>query len=302
MKDRKKWLQERQAGIGGSEIAAVCGLSQWRTPIDVWLEKTGPVEDGEATLAMELGNYLEPLIIKKYERETGHRVSANIDAITHERYKFARCNLDGFVLTSDDDKGILEVKTAGDSRKWGEPGSDQIPIDYYLQCQWNMLVAGVKWCDVPVLFFDRGRRIEIYHVTADWEIQQQLVEKAEVFWDCVVKDIMPEPRTGQEAEQVYAKHIKGESIQCDDALVQDIEMIKALKATLKDTEDAIKLCESRIKCAMKNAESVMDGDKTLVTWKTCNTSRVNTAALKRANPEICEAFTSTSSYRRFLVK
>ena len=33
------WAKARRRGIGGSEIAAVCGLSRWRSPLEVWLRK-----------------------------------------------------------------------------------------------------------------------------------------------------------------------------------------------------------------------------------------------------------------------
>lgn len=37
----KEWLQYRRMGIGGSDIAAICGLSKWRSSMHVYLEKLG---------------------------------------------------------------------------------------------------------------------------------------------------------------------------------------------------------------------------------------------------------------------
>ena len=59
MNNRTEWLKERQQGIGGSEVAAVLGLSKWSTPFDVWLEKTSPIENAPPNLAMQLGTFLE---------------------------------------------------------------------------------------------------------------------------------------------------------------------------------------------------------------------------------------------------
>ena len=36
----------RHAGIGGSEIAAIIGMSPYNTPRSVWLSKTGQLTDG----------------------------------------------------------------------------------------------------------------------------------------------------------------------------------------------------------------------------------------------------------------
>ena len=41
---RDAWLAARRSGIGGSDIAAICGLSPYQTPYDVWLDKLGQWE------------------------------------------------------------------------------------------------------------------------------------------------------------------------------------------------------------------------------------------------------------------
>jgi len=35
------WLNERRKGIGGSDAAAICGVSPYRTPLQVWKDKRG---------------------------------------------------------------------------------------------------------------------------------------------------------------------------------------------------------------------------------------------------------------------
>ena len=37
---REEWLALRKQGIGGSDAAAACGLSRWKSPLGLWLEKT----------------------------------------------------------------------------------------------------------------------------------------------------------------------------------------------------------------------------------------------------------------------
>lgn len=47
--DRRTWLAARAHGpdgsipiaIGGSDVAAIFGISPWKTPLDLWLEKSG---------------------------------------------------------------------------------------------------------------------------------------------------------------------------------------------------------------------------------------------------------------------
>ena len=60
---REEWLRYRKCGIGGSDVAAILGISKWNSAISLWLDKTNqtnePVEENEA---MYFGSLLEPLL------------------------------------------------------------------------------------------------------------------------------------------------------------------------------------------------------------------------------------------------
>lgn len=45
---KNQWLEYRKQGIGGNDVAAVCGLSKYKSPMGLWLEKTGQVESETA--------------------------------------------------------------------------------------------------------------------------------------------------------------------------------------------------------------------------------------------------------------
>ena len=49
---RAEWLAERRKSIGGSDAAAVIGLSRFASPYTVWLDKTGRLPDKGDTEAM----------------------------------------------------------------------------------------------------------------------------------------------------------------------------------------------------------------------------------------------------------
>jgi putative phage-type endonuclease len=70
-RERDEWLEQRRHGIGGSDAAAALGLSPWKTPLSLYLEKTGdarPFRDNESML---WGRVLEPAIRAEYTRRTG---------------------------------------------------------------------------------------------------------------------------------------------------------------------------------------------------------------------------------------
>ena len=70
--NRIEWLESRRNGLGGSDIAAICGLSKWSTPRDIWLQKTNkvPVDDNMNDVQY-WGTVMEPLIVKRFEEVTG---------------------------------------------------------------------------------------------------------------------------------------------------------------------------------------------------------------------------------------
>ena len=51
---REEWLARRRSGIGGSDVAAVLGLSPWKSPRQVWLDKTTDISDDRQTMPMLL--------------------------------------------------------------------------------------------------------------------------------------------------------------------------------------------------------------------------------------------------------
>ncbi len=34
------WLEHRKLGIGGSDASVVCGLNRYKSPMELWLDKT----------------------------------------------------------------------------------------------------------------------------------------------------------------------------------------------------------------------------------------------------------------------
>ena len=92
----QQWLDMRKKSVGGSEIAAALGLSRWRSPFDVWAEKTGHVtKKDEATDAMRFGTLLEPVIRKEFARRNGLEVCECPYILAHKDYPLMTCNLDG---------------------------------------------------------------------------------------------------------------------------------------------------------------------------------------------------------------
>lgn len=174
---RSEFLARRSAGIGGSDLAALMGLSPYKTPFQLWQEKTGRFEPDfspEQEERMHWGTVLEDVVARHYADAKACKVQRINTQLAHPKWPIIIGNLDRVVLTEgsrarwDASAGrvlgaerVLEVKTASayalrsngesDTTGWGEPGTDQIPQHYWLQVQHYMGLAGLPVADVAVL-------------------------------------------------------------------------------------------------------------------------------------------------------
>mgnify|MGYP003308094406 CR=1 FL=1 len=73
--ERTEWLARRRQGIGGSDVAAILGLSPWRTALDVYHDKTGAEKPEAETENMRIGTALEQFVADRFTEETGRRTS-----------------------------------------------------------------------------------------------------------------------------------------------------------------------------------------------------------------------------------
>ena len=74
MTDRETFLEIRRHGIGGSDVAAILGLSKFRTALDVFNDKTEKAAPQEETEAMHWGTLLEDVVAKEFAARTGLKV------------------------------------------------------------------------------------------------------------------------------------------------------------------------------------------------------------------------------------
>lgn len=184
---------DRATGLGGSDMAAVMGVSPWRTRLDVWLEKTrNPMWVPQAeSPAMRWGKILEPVIREQYTLDTGLAVVPAPPRMTWEdedlpwwsRDEIRFGHPDGLVLAD----GVWEGKTGSDESPW-EGG---VPIYYRIQTQQYMDIFERAWTDVTVLL--PGGDFRTYREPVDFGMQLSIAEEAATFWRYVTDGTPPDP-------------------------------------------------------------------------------------------------------------
>lgn len=79
-----------------------------------------------------------------------------------------------------------------------------------------------------------------------------------------------------------------------------IRELRELQALIEEAERESEAIRDTIKAQMGESEELRAGEYK-VTWKPVTSTRLDTAALKKALPDIAERFTKTSTTRRFCV-
>lgn len=293
----------RSKGIGSSDIAAVIGVSPYKTPLELWKEKTGRKDQFEGNKYTEAGTLLEPVVAAYFENKTEHRVIKKTAAeylVVHPDHDFIRVHPDREYFISDKvGRGVLECKTVNHK----SIDLENIPMEWFCQNQYQIGTCGhseghIAWLEWGLNFF--YKRFDF-----DPSFYEYLVNEAGAFWvNNVLKDIPPEPINEQDVLDLFPSHETGKKIAATDMLYGVYQKIVELKEKKSSVEADLKHYAEQVKLAMQDAESVVWNGETLFTWKKAKDSlRISSTKLKKENPELFNSLAEvTPGARRFLVK
>jgi putative phage-type endonuclease len=234
----------RRTGIGGSDAAAALGISPWRTPYELWREKTGEGEDAPRTVTepMLWGTLMEPVILGEYVRRTGHAVEKPTEMLRHDKYTWMIAHLDGWVMDGRIIKRGVEFKTSRDGRGWGEPGTDEIPMHTGVQVHHYLIVTRAPVWDVAVLI--GGSDFRIYTVLADPVVAGELIGRQAAFWQRVERREPPDPVNLHDASARWGRLLTPGAVSAgedDIKAVETMRWVRQQRATLDAAEDEAKL-------------------------------------------------------------
>ena len=175
------WLEYRKQGIGGSDASVVCGINRYKSPVELWMEKTNQLSAQEAGEAAYWGTQLEPFVRAEFTKRTGIKVNLANYILQSEEYPFMLANLDGNCEVLDVGTCGFEAKTAS-AYKAGE-WEDTIPDEYMIQVQHYMAVTGYAGFYIAVLI--GGNTFKWKFVERDEELISMLIELETAFWNHV---------------------------------------------------------------------------------------------------------------------
>jgi putative phage-type endonuclease len=288
----ESWLRMRKKGIGGSEVAALFGKSNYARPLSIYMDKLSDEVHEEENDFLEWGKTLEPIIREKFPAKFKKVTGVDIQA---EEYPFLMqsienpymlADIDGLVEPQQDYKfslqvgddeweeyfipagliGGMEIKTGTGftAKNWKE---NSLPDNYYLQTQHYMAVTGLPYFFVVALI---DKTLLWRYVPRDEEIIAIVKTRVNQFWtENIIAKIPPAP-IGSDIDtdvlkSLYSQEKQGKFLDLSgmaDKRIRYKSIAEEMKI-LKTEQDTIK---QEFMAAMRDAEIAFVGDKK-VSWK-----------------------------------
>ena len=217
LNSREEWLQNRTAGIGGSEISAVLGLNPYMDNVTLWEYKTGrkKPEDISDKPFVKYGTHAEEHLRELFKLDFPQYFVQYVDnnSFKNNKYPWALASLDGWLKEFEDEcdeqgcwvkrptgrKGVLEIKTTEllnsmHKEKW----KDKIPDNYYCQVLFYMAVFEADFAVLKAQLktvFDGMPYFQTkhYHIERA-DVQEDIdyiMKKGAEFWKYVETDKKP---------------------------------------------------------------------------------------------------------------
>lgn len=302
LKPTTDWQAERSSYIGGSEVAAILGVSQYYTPLQVWMTKQGILPPEEDNPVMDFGHYFEPQLAAYFEQATGLNTRRANQPFTHAEHEFLKANIDRQVLAGKglDSTAVLELKTTTSYRMKALDG--QIPKEWNLQIQHYLGLTGYSKAFLQIYERDTCHFHEPIIIDPDHALIEEMTDKLVHWWQTYMAGDgrRPKPINGEDALILYPDSTAEEVVEVTPAgygLYQELTEVRDRKADLTKQEEHLK---TKLKEKLGKSERLVCAGKTLVSWKTSSYNRLDSKRLKADHPDIYNQYTQTTNTRRFL--
>jgi len=178
-----EWHSQRANAIGGSDIAPIMNRSPWTSALNLWAQKSGKILPPAGTMAMKLGNYFEPAIIKLFG-DTHPHLTIHSDSLTFSSKlnDSFHANPDAIIEDEDGELSILEIK-------FSRNPMNELPEHYRLQVAWYQLVTGLH--NPAVLCAVAAGEYREFVIEYDQSLALAMQEAAEGFLELLSTDTEP---------------------------------------------------------------------------------------------------------------
>ena len=276
-KDREEWLEKRREfGIGGSDAPAVCGVSKYRTPFQLYWEKKGfdVVGDADKNAAeKDAGNALEERVGQLFEKETGLTLlkPGPFTIVRHATNDGLFCTPDFFVVDGDGIVGILQAKT---TRFWRKEWADEMPVEWRIQALHER-----ECCRGSEPGFSAWLAVLVSGVDFKWQmvsdlggvLRDTMTEAEDSFLERLAESVPPAPgdRDSRSVDKLYP--ISERKIVALDAMPEVPGLLaeyQEIIPVLKRYEARAESIKAQLKAVLREADEGVMSDGTRVVYRT----------------------------------
>ena len=254
--------EKRKDGIGASDTPIIMGYSTYKTPYQLYLEKTGAIEpDNEINEQQYWGNALESAIINRFAQENMVEITFP-DTIYHPDYPFIFANLDGWI---ESERAVVEAKNVNSfqRKEWDMSLNDGIPLVYLIQIakQCAITNAARGYCAVLI----GGNEYKQFIYERDAQLEEIIIQADIDFWHCVQNGIEPPPLNTSDCRLKFPKPSPDKVVEATFKTSHALQALMDCKSKINEDEEFHKM---QLMSHMGDAEYLMGQDGELMaTWK-----------------------------------
>lgn len=258
------WLDWRRKGLGGSDIAAICGMSRYKSPMEVYLDKLGEIPPIADNPKMKAGRILEPVVADWFAEETGMKVIRQNAIFQHPKHPHMLANIDRWLPGQN---AGLECKNTAEYCR-GDWEGTTAPTEYILQANHYMAVTNADRWYIAVLIggYDFQWRV----IERDEELIKNLITIEEEFWKNNVMAKHPPALSHQDTEYLkvtYKDSIADSTVDLPEEAYSIIKSLVDARQIIKAAEMQEETAKNQIKGIMQNKEMAYWQGDLKFTWK-----------------------------------
>jgi putative phage-type endonuclease len=291
----------RLLGVGGSDAAAILGVSPWKTALDVYGEKVGAKQeelDAGQVLRMDLGNDMEAAILRRWAHLEGKAIVESPPSVAHPKHPWMLGNVDALVVGERAGVEAKLITSFDQAARLGEEGTDEGLAEHVVQSHHYLEVCDLeRWY---LVYYDSRKGLRTYVVQRDRDLGAAMVEAEGEFWQRVVRRDPPSAEASERGRAALARIYPREEhgLIAGDAAQVELALAYAAAARAEKSATQAKEAAAALLCEAIGPFSGFEWAGGKATWKANKRGTPAWKALAKhlgATPEQIEQFTPPGS-------
>lgn len=309
-----EWREWRRGGIGGSDAPVITGDDPFKTPLGLWLRKTGQLTDGDdedddRDDPRWWGRVLETALVQRFELNTGLHVIARQFCAEHHLDRWRRATVDGLVWDGDvkgprarfdtsDALGLFESKSTSKIGDW----RDGPPAYVQVQVQHNLDVTELEHAWVAVLFTAPVVHFKIYELDRDESVTRPLRDMEELFWQRVQNNDPPDAASSDLEDLKTAYRVAaGDAVELNPTTIEVIRELEVARRELHWQQRRVETAEAMLAAMLQQHTIGTIESVPAIEWRSYQRDYFDVDALRAQHPKLAGKFTAKRSHRRFYI-